>query len=1426
MTRQALLSVVIAVALVPARGLIAADWPMWRCDARRSGATAESLPETLSLQWVRHLPPPRPAWPNEPRLGFDASYEPVILGKTLFVGSPNDGSVRAFETDTGRERWRFHTAGPVRFAPVAWRGKVYVGSDDGFVYCLDAASGKRLWKLRGAPDDRADRWHLGNGRLISYWPVRGGCVLAGETLYFAAGFWPTLGVFVVAAEARSGRVLWRNAEANYLADVRLDHNDVQDSGLSPQGYLAVAGPRLLVPNGRSMPAALDAETGRVLYYVQGYRNGHWRLAVSEPFAFVGPAGVIDVRTGREVGSRWASAGKDAPRRFDIRRFHLFEGPIHPYKFVPGCSSGSVVSGGIAYGLDRGTFHAYDLRHVTIREYDKKNGEHLLKPWRWDPARQWQFTPKADKSYGEGAMIRAGRHLVGAAGKTLLAVALPTDGAKPTCTWRHRLDDRAVGLAAADGKLFAVTAGGAIHCFAAAQRKARVYPLVPPARPTTHAPSARLAAEILARSKVADGYGLVLGLGNGRLVEELLAKSDLHVIAVDPDAGKVAALRERLTAAGLFGQRVEVFVGRGESFGFPPYLASLIVSSERSPASPHWPPAERLLETLRPYGGTAYLSGPGDGSGAYASRFARRGGPQAHVERVAGALLLRRAGALAGSAPWTHECADAARSFFSPDQRVRGTLGVLWYGDGVDHGFWKRKDYGVGVKPQVIGGRLFALQLSGRTLVAYDVYTGRQLWTAKVEEFTRYASMADGIYVAGGSRCRVHDPATGQVKATYPYETQSGEAVFVADLRVLKDVIVIAVSPSKTRAIDKGLWDSKVLVALDRRTGQVLWRREARERFNNNALAGGDGMVFCVDSRSPAQQSDTARRGSEPATAESILWTLDARTGHPRWSDKRSHDHKTYGPSGWMRVRGQDDSLAYSARHGVLLVGKNGLARAFDARSGKVLWERRVGGAQPWILRGETFLQQSGTSFDIRTGTPAGRPVNLRHGGCNYAVGGAHLVMVRDRSVCTVDPNDGTRQHLRNVRSGCSNSLIAADGLLNVPNFAVGCICNYPIQTSFALAPMPETAAWAGQKPVLMAQPSLRNAEDVLEPIRKRHNLPALAAGVLIDGRLAALGATGVRKAGTDVPVTRNDAFHIGSCTKAMTATLLAILVDQGKLRWQTTLADALGKAAPQMHPAYRKVTVRHLLSHRAGIVPNSPPGKSFGEFFHLPGTHVQQRLAYVRQILQAPPQAKPGEKYIYSNAGYAIAGAIAERVTGTPWQELMRKRIFEPLGMKTAGFGAMGTPGKIDQPWQHVLTDGKHQPIGPGQMSDNPVVIGPAGRVHCSMADWAKFVAAHLNGPKGRPCPLKLKTETWRMLHKPAFGGSYALGWVVAARDWGGGDVLTHAGSNTMNYAVVWMAPQRDFAVLVATNQGPKPAPKACDEAAATLIRQFLTHGK
>jgi CubicO group peptidase (beta-lactamase class C family) len=332
----------------------------------------------------------------------------------------------------------------------------------------------------------------------------------------------------------------------------------------------------------------------------------------------------------------------------------------------------------------------------------------------------------------------------------------------------------------------------------------------------------------------------------------------------------------------------------------------------------------------------------------------------------------------------------------------------------------------------------------------------------------------------------------------------------------------------------------------------------------------------------------------------------------------------------------------------------------------------------------------------------------------------------------------------------------------------------------------------------------------LVAIRQKHDIPAICAALVTSKGIAVLGVAGVRKRGTDVAASADDLWHLGSDTKAVTATLVARLVEQQRLKWDTTVAEVFPELADTFHPDIRSVTLLHLLSHRSGLRPNLD---FFARLFlskDVPG----DRLRAVRKELTKPPQHKPGSHYEYSNLGYIIVGAIVERVTGKTWEEAIREEVFAPLEMTSAGFGGTGTRGQIDQPWPH-LADG--QPLSEnGPAMDNPPVLGPAGRVHCSIQDWAKFIQDQLRGARGETALLK--PASYQKLHTPQFGGEYALGWMVVKRDWAGGLALNHAGDNTMNFANVWIAPQHDFALLICVNQSGDVAFRASDEAAGALI--------
>jgi len=333
----------------------------------------------------------------------------------------------------------------------------------------------------------------------------------------------------------------------------------------------------------------------------------------------------------------------------------------------------------------------------------------------------------------------------------------------------------------------------------------------------------------------------------------------------------------------------------------------------------------------------------------------------------------------------------------------------------------------------------------------------------------------------------------------------------------------------------------------------------------------------------------------------------------------------------------------------------------------------------------------------------------------------------------------------------------------------------------------------------------------LEPIRQRHRFPALGGAIVTSKGLTALAVTGVRKAGADIAATPDDLWHLGSDTKAMTAAWIARIVVGGTLTWDSTIGAVLPKQTAGAPEAFRNITLLQLLSHRGGLVANI----DWPRASRAAATPRAQRLNAVETAAATPLASTPGSKFEYSNLGYVVAATMAEQVVDRAWEDEIQSAIFTPLGMKSAGFGGAGTAGLVDQPWPHTAAGKPTATNGP--LVDNPEVMGPAGTVHCSLADWAKFIADQLAGLQGRGALFG--PEIYKRTHTPPFGGDYAFGWLVTERPWGGGTVYTHAGSNTMNFAVVWMAPARDFAVLVTTNQGGADAQPGTDEAAAALIK-------
>jgi CubicO group peptidase (beta-lactamase class C family) len=338
-------------------------------------------------------------------------------------------------------------------------------------------------------------------------------------------------------------------------------------------------------------------------------------------------------------------------------------------------------------------------------------------------------------------------------------------------------------------------------------------------------------------------------------------------------------------------------------------------------------------------------------------------------------------------------------------------------------------------------------------------------------------------------------------------------------------------------------------------------------------------------------------------------------------------------------------------------------------------------------------------------------------------------------------------------------------------------------------------------------------EQRLAPIRDKHQLPGLIGAVIRGDRLAAIAAVGVRKLGSSDRLRVTDQVHLGSCTKAMTATMLGTLVEDGLLSWSSTILAVFPDVAPRLHPDFQSVTLSQLLTHRAGLPHDAT-------WWRLPGvTPTDQRRAALASLLVTAPLSRPGTTYAYSNVGYVLAGLMSEQVTGLAWEELMQQIVFEPLGMASAGFGSPGrqTSGKDEAPWGHREVHGRVE----ATRQDNPPSMGPAGTVHCSLPDWGKFASLHLLGAEGKA--RLLKPATFRALHTPPPGYEYAGGWIVLERSWADGRALNHSGSNTSWYSTIWIAPGRDFATLVSTNQGGSAAEAVCEEASRELITLALS---
>jgi len=383
------------------------------------------------------------------------------------------------------------------------------------------------------------------------------------------------------------------------------------------------------------------------------------------------------------------------------------------------------------------------------------------------------------------------------------------------------------------------------------------------------------------------------------------------------------------------------------------------------------------------------------------------------------------------------------------------------------------------------------------------------------------------------------------------------------------------------------------------------------------------------------------------------------------------------------------------------------------------------------------------------------------------------------------------------------------------------------------------AACAPKNPPRAAAPVAKtpaSLDPILQPYLAKYRLPALAAAIVQNGELVAVGAVGTRRAGADIPVTVNDRFHIGSDTKAMTALVAAQFVDEGKLRWDITVVEVFPELAPKMDKRLRQVTLEQLLSHTSGIPSDNDALDTLIEQGNeQPGNLDEMRYCVVERLVKMPLDSQPGTRFAYANLGYVLVGAILERKSGKTWEELVQERVFTPLQLDTAGFGPQASLGKIDAPLAHrPQKDGALKAMLAGPNGDNPPVLGPAGTAHLSVIDFATWAA--WNTGEGKRGPALVKPETMHKMHTPIIemapkkdaapgtpaSGKYGLGWgEITIPPLSPEPFVFHGGSNQMNLAYIMLQPKYDFGMVLMTNAGGTEADAGLKALSAELYGKY-----
>lgn len=1111
--------------LVFVREAKGADWSSYLNGNDRAGYASSALSADLKLAWVYRAPgKPRKAWAGprsapieghemRHRVDFDSSMQVVASENRAYFGSTVDNNAYCLNANTGKTIWSFPTDGAIRLAPTLAHGNVYLGSDDGWVYCVTQDSGELVWKMRAGPKD--DRL-LARGEMISRWPVRTGVLVDGDVAYFGAGVFPHELVYLYAVNAKSGEIVWKN---DTISQQNAGRND-----LSPQGYLLANDDTLFVPSGRSLPIAVSKQTGEIIFQ----RKYSWRT----------DAGGVVGGTKALLGDGQVYAG--GPHHFlamDEKNGEVGESYIGGRQMV--------LTNNVAYLVDGEKIFCVNREDHARASQEKQKWFLRARQVRREPEKLAEARDKMEEYSGVGiiwevpsdfddALIATSSFVV-AGGQNEVWLLGREDG---KIAWKAEVDGNVTGLAATDTQLFVSTELGHIYAFSTTTDLEK--PISWPAEPvaafeeSTQTEQFRdIAKQILSTSQQKTGFCLILGNGEGRLATELAEQSELTIFAIEPDSEQALVARRRLEAAGLHGTRVTVINCDLDAIPFSNYFANLIVSESALKSGAIPCSAKEAAKFVKPCGGVVMIGGNGgisEDAESWIEDF-RRMHP-GETTRENGWAIYKR-GQLPGAGEWSHQYGNVANTSLSNDERVRDGLGVLWYGDPGPSSMINRHE--AAGAPLSTNGRMFIQGVD--SVMAYDAYNGNFLWEHENpgairtgvfnnRETHNLAASHDSLFVAIEETCIELDGASGEVANEY-VTPKSADGIPRVWAYIAYDKDQLFGTSTIREELEQKLrrrgltvkTQTDAIFAFDTESKELSWTYRGKNILHTTIAIGPDHVYFIDSAITPEQRQALYLRdkgelkkltGEEAAKAEKEMKSLDLRlavaldrkTGKKLWEVPVNVTDTTNVSAGGgsLTVMYADGYLVLCGANANGHYWRQFLAGEFDKRklvvldaaSGKELWNKNANYMnRPAIIGDEIYAEP--WAFKLATGEPRKRkhPVTGEESDWRFSRPGHHC------GVITATPNmmffrsgfigyydlyqDSGTKHFAGQRLGCWVNAIPGNGLVMIPEASAGCVCQFSIAATVVLEPKTESKSWGIFSAVGKATPVRRLAINLGAP---------------------------------------------------------------------------------------------------------------------------------------------------------------------------------------------------------------------------------------------------------------------------------------------------------------------------------------------------------